>query len=220
MVSVINLLHTVERLRGPGGCPWDQEQTHQSLCNCLVEECAELLDAIDREDFPHMREELGDLLLQVVMHAQLAAEFGHFNFEDVAAEINEKLIRRHPHVFGDVDLKDTEAVLESWEKIKAQEKLAKGQVQMGLFKDLPAQLPALLYARDVYKQIKKKSLANEQTINENKVNEIADGLDEEQAGRMLFEITAACRESGLDPESALRRYTSNMVNKIELVANN
>ncbi|HVU39330.1 MAG TPA: MazG family protein, partial [Opitutales bacterium] len=122
MSAIDDLRHTMARLRGPGGCPWDIEQTHQSICDCLVEEVAELLDAIDRNDFPHMREELGDLLLHVVMHAQMASEAGQFNFDDVAREINDKLIRRHPHVFGDVNLPDTDAVLKQWDAIKAAEK--------------------------------------------------------------------------------------------------
>ena len=101
MEEVNALKKTVANLREPGGCPWDQEQTHQSLTICLVEECSELLEAIDNLDFELMREELGDLLLQVVMHARLAEEEGHFNFEDVARDIDAKLIRRHPHVFGE-----------------------------------------------------------------------------------------------------------------------
>src|ERR1700677_404076 len=91
MSAIDDLRETMARLRAPDGCPWDIEQTHKSICDCLVEEVAELLDTIDRDDFPHMREELGDLLLHVVMHAQMASEAGHFNFEDVAREINDKL---------------------------------------------------------------------------------------------------------------------------------
>ena len=110
------------RLRGPDGCPWDREQTHQTLCEPLIDETAELLDTIDRNDLEHMCEELGDVLLQVVFHAQLADERGEFNFDDVARGINDKLVRRHPHVFGDIDLQDSEAVLHQWEQIKAAEK--------------------------------------------------------------------------------------------------
>src|ERR1051326_4728798 len=100
MSAIEDLRKTIARLRGPGGCPWDQEQTHAMLVRCLIDEASELIDTIDRGDFPHMREELGDVLIQVVFHAQLAEEAGHFDLEDVAREVNEKLIRPHPHVFG------------------------------------------------------------------------------------------------------------------------
>ena len=113
---------TIARLRGPGGCPWDQEQTHASLVRCLIDEVSELIDTIDRADLPHMREELGDVLIQVVFHAQLAEEAGKFSLEDDAREVNEKLVRRHPHVFGTGKLDTSEQVLVQWEQIKALEK--------------------------------------------------------------------------------------------------
>ncbi|MCD8483679.1 MAG: MazG family protein [Verrucomicrobia bacterium] len=108
---------TMARLRAPGGCPWDIEQTHHSLRRYLVEETSELLDTLDRLDFDHMKEELGDVLLQVYFHAQIAEESGKFDLEDVAAGINKKLIDRHPHVFGEMQLQDSEAVLRQWEKL-------------------------------------------------------------------------------------------------------
>ena len=101
MSALEDLRHTIARLRGPGGCPWDQEQTHATLVRCLIDEVSELIETIDRGDYPHMREELGDVLIQVVFHARIAAELGHFNFDDVARDINDKLVRRHPHVFGE-----------------------------------------------------------------------------------------------------------------------
>jgi len=214
MSAIDDLRETMARLRGPGGCPWDREQTHQSICDCLVEEVAELLDAIDRSDFPHMREELGDLLLHVVMHAQMASEAGHFNFDDVAREINDKLIRRHPHVFGDMNLPTTEAVLNQWDAIKAAEK-KNGPAEEGLFKRLPPQLSALLFAREVFKQIEKKSLPAEGVVDKLAIAANAKGLDEKTAGRKLFELAAACRQAGIDPESALRRHTSGVVDAVE-----
>ena len=122
--EIQRLRDIVAKLRGPDGCPWDQVQTHHSLAKCLVEEASETLEAIDREDYDSMREELGDLLLQVVFHALLAEEHGKFDLEEVAVEINEKLIRRHPHVFGEPDerVNSAEEVLERWERIKAEEK--------------------------------------------------------------------------------------------------
>ncbi|QYY36103.1 MazG family protein [Ruficoccus sp. ZRK36] len=212
--ALFALRRTVARLRAPDGCPWDREQTHQSLCDCLVEEVAELLETIDRLDMPHMREELGDLLLQVVMHAQMAEEAGYFDLEAVAAEINEKLIRRHPHVFGDLDLKDSEAVLTTWDQIKAQEK-KNGVQSEGLFKHLPPSLSALLTARDVYKQIVKKQLPAPASVDKHAIETLSAQLTEEEAGKRLFELAAACRLSGIDPESALRRFTQTVQDQTE-----
>ncbi len=206
MTAIEQLIETVAALRGPVGCPWDREQTHESLCECLIDEVCELLDTIDRGDIEHMREELGDVLLQVVMHAQMAAEEGKFTFDDVAADIDAKLIRRHPHVFGDeAALKDGEAVLKRWDEIKAAEKANAPDVD-GPFKHLPPRLPALLYARHIYKQIKKKDLPADWLVDGERVAALADGLTEESAGERLFELAAACRVAGIDPESALRRH--------------
>jgi XTP/dITP diphosphohydrolase/tetrapyrrole methylase family protein/MazG family protein len=212
MSHVDALRSTVARLRAPDGCPWDQEQDHRSLRICLIEECCELLDTIDRLDFDHMREELGDVLLQVIFHAQLAEEEGRFDLEAVAAEINEKLIRRHPHVFGENRLETSEQVLHQWDLIKAGEK-GNGATTTPdpLFKDLPPPLPALLQAMEVIKQIRKKSIAADGVVDQSGIARIADGLTAEQAGRRLFELAAACREAGVDPESALRDHVRGVV---------
>jgi XTP/dITP diphosphohydrolase/tetrapyrrole methylase family protein/MazG family protein len=132
MQAMDELKTTIARLRAPDGCPWDQEQTHASLVRCLIDEVSELIETIDRGDLPHMREELGDVLIQVVFHAQLAAEAGAFTLEDVAREVNEKLVRRHPHVFGTGKLGTSDEVLVQWEQIKAQEK-KHGPVASGVF---------------------------------------------------------------------------------------
>jgi len=113
---------TIATLRAPGGCPWDREQTHESMKKCLIDEAEEVLDAIDAKDDENLCEELGDVLLQVVMHAQIAAEEGRFTIEDVIRGVNDKMIRRHPHVFGDVKVDSLEDQLKLWEEIKAQEK--------------------------------------------------------------------------------------------------
>ena len=216
MSAVEDLRRTVARLRAPGGCPWDQEQTHQSLAVCLIEECAELLDTIDRLDMAHMREELGDVLIQVVFHAQLAEEKGLFDLEGVAREINEKLIRRHPHVFGTGKLDTAEQVVVQWEQIKATEKKNGNQpVATGVFKRQPPALPTLLNALEVYKQIHKKKLPAGDAIDEARVQQLATGLTEAQAGKMIFELAAACRQAGIDPESALRRETSRITQAVE-----
>lgn len=206
MPAIDDLIATVARLRAPGGCPWDIEQTHKSICDCLIEEVSELLDTIDRHDIPHMREELGDLLLHVVMHAQMAAERGDFSFDEVAREINEKMIRRHPHVFGDNALADSASVVRQWDEIKAGEK-KNGPKNDGPFKDLHPSLSAILTAREVWKTVSKKQLPHADTVNETRVDALAAGLTEESAGQKLFELVAACRKAGVDPESALRRHT-------------
>ena len=219
MSAVEDLRRTVARLRAPGGCPWDIEQTHQSLAVCLIEECAELLDTIDRLDMEHMREELGDVLIQVVFHAQLAEEKGLFDLEAVAREINEKLIRRHPHVFGTGKLDTSAQVITQWEQIKATEKKNGNQpVATGVFKRQPPALPSLLNALEVYKQIHKKKLPAAGVVDEARVAQLADGLSEAEAGRRLFELAAACRQAGIDPESALRRETLRVTTDVEAQA--
>ena len=215
MSALFELRKTMARLRAPDGCPWDREQDHSTLSRYLIEECAELLDAIDRKDLPHMCEELGDVLLQVVFHAQMAEEAGHFDLETVAAGINEKLIRRHPHVFGDQRLGDSEAVLVQWEKIKNEEKAAAGRSEQTKLKPLPPALPALLFANDVFKQLQKRGLLQSAPVDGEAVAKLAGGLDEAAAGRRLFELAAACRLAGIDPEAALRRHARNVVDAVE-----
>jgi MazG family protein len=215
MSAIEDLRHTIARLRGPGGCPWDQEQTHQSLARCLIDECSELLDTIDRLDMPHMREELGDVLIQVIFHAQLAEEAGLFDLEAVAREVNEKLVRRHPHVFGDGRLETTEQVLTQWEEIKAGEKRPQGAAQPAVFKALPPRLPALMYAESLWKQMGKKGLAAGSGADLGRVAELAAGMDDGSLGRMLFEIAAAAQSRGLDPEGSLRRHADALMRHAE-----
>jgi XTP/dITP diphosphohydrolase/tetrapyrrole methylase family protein/MazG family protein len=205
MSAIEDLRRTVARLRAPGGCPWDIEQTHQSLARCLIDECSELLETIDRGDLPHMREELGDVLVQVVFHAQIAEESGTFNLEDVAREINDKLIRRHPHVFGEGRLSTSDQVLVQWEQIKAGERQAAGRAEPTLFKSLPPRLPALMLAEDVAKRVEKQNLGAAAGIDGGRVATLEGQLDDTVLGRMLFELAAAARRRGLDPEGALRR---------------
>ena len=140
---------TVARLRAPDGCPWDREQTHASLRGCLIEEAYETVEAIERADDAHFCEELGDLLLQVVMHSQMAAETGRFTFDDVTTGLNAKLIRRHPHVFGDVVAADTGAVLQRWEEIKRAEK---GNTHTSVLDGVSDALPSLLHAEKITKK--------------------------------------------------------------------
>lgn len=151
-------LKIVETLRSEGGCPWDRQQTHMSLRPCMTEEAAEVNGAIrileQTGSFENLREELGDVLLQVVMHAQIAREEGLFDMEDVVSEVASKMVRRHPHVFGDVSVKSTGQVLENWEEIKKKEKEGKSIVQAPL-REIPKELPALTRAQKVIKKADK-----------------------------------------------------------------
>lgn len=216
MPGIDLLLATTARLRAPDGCPWDREQTHRTICDCLVEEVAELVQAIDRNDVANLREELGDLLFHVAMHAQMAAEAGQFTFDDVAREVNEKMVRRHPHVFGDgAKLGSSDAVVTQWEQIKLKEKSAKKPT---VFKELPPSLNALLTSREVWKQVRKKQLAVGATVDVPAVDAQSKGLTEDSAGSRLFELVAACRDAGIDPDSALRRHTARVVAEAERLA--
>lgn len=123
--SYEDFLDIIARLRAPDGCPWDRKQTHESLKECLIEESGEVIDAIDNKDDENLCEELGDLLLQVVMHAQIAAEEGRFTMNDVVQGVSEKMVRRHPHVFGDAKVSSVEEGLDLWNAIKEQEKKSK-----------------------------------------------------------------------------------------------
>ena len=186
------------------------------MVRCLIDEVSELIDTIDRNDYPHMREELGDVLIQVVFHAQIAAEKGLFDFDDVAREINEKLIRRHPHVFGTGKLETSEQVIVEWERIKATEKKnGPAAAESKLFKDLPPRLPALMFAEAVWKQIEKKQLPVENVVDVAQVQALGRQLDAASLGKMLFELTAAARAKGLDPEGALRLHATNVMRSVE-----
>ena len=219
MSEIQRLRQIVTQLRAPDGCPWDREQTHHSLLRCLVEEVSEVLEAVDNNDFELMEEELGDLLLQVVMHACLAEEQNRFDFEDVARGISDKLIRRHPHVFGDkAETVDTSGeVIDRWELIKAEEKKKKfgENTKISIFKNLPPRLPALLFANDIYKRVTKNGLEEKGEWEENNASVSAQELNEGLAGKALFELVAACQKSGIDPELALRRFSSAQVKKLE-----
>lgn len=215
MSAIEELRQTIARLRGPGGCPWDQEQTHASLVRCLIDEVSELIDTIDRLDLPHMREELGDVLIQVVFHAQLAEEAGHFNLEDVAREVNEKLIRRHPHVFGEGKLDTSAQVLVQWEQIKAGEKKNGTAAASAVFKPQPPRLPALMFAESVWKRIQEKQLPVPASVDAAQVAALGRDLDEAALGRRLFELAAAARARGLDAEAALRLHTNRVMRDVE-----
>ena len=223
---VARLRAIVARLRAPGGCPWDREQTHASLRGALVEECYEVIDAIERGDDKNLQEELGDLLLNVVMHAQMADERGAFALEEVAANVCEKMIRRHPHVFGD-KLADTSGqVLRQWEQIKRAEK---GDTSASLLDGITAALPALLRAQNVQKMAGRAGFdwpdvepvfaKLEEEIGE--VREaIASGDSkaiEAEVGDILFSAVNLARKLGIDAETALASTTSRFIRRFQAV---
>ena len=212
-------MEIMAHLRSPEGCPWDQEQTHQSLTRCLIEEVSETLEAIDEDDMELLEEELGDLLLQVVFHAQIAKENGNFDIEDVARGISDKLVRRHPHVFGDEKgtIDQADQVVDRWEQVKAEEKKQKGisNENSSIFKKLPPRLPALLFANDIYKRAEKADVDDRLSLDKGKIDSMAQNMDQEKAGRALFELVAACRKSGLDPEACLRDFASKQMQEAE-----
>ena len=142
--SFPDLLKIMTQLRAPEGCPWDKEQTHESILSCLIEEAYEFVDAVERKDVANMREELGDLLLQVVFHAQMARESKSFDLDGVIQELCEKLVRRHPHVFGEQRIENSTEVLVQWDEIKKQEKGAAATSEHGVLGEIPKHLPSLL----------------------------------------------------------------------------
>ena len=205
------------RLRGPDGCPWDREQTFDSIKRHTLEETYEVFDAIERRAWPELRDELGDLLLQVLFYAQMAAEAGYFTLEDVAQALTGKLIRRHPHIFGDVQATDTEAVLRNWEAIKCREKLAAGETHASALDGIPRSMPAVLEAAKLGGQAAKAGfdwpgaaglfdkLAEETSELRAEVEREDRDAIEGEVGDLLFTAVNLARHLKVDPESALRR---------------
>jgi tetrapyrrole methylase family protein/MazG family protein len=207
---LLDLIRVQARLREPDGCPWDREQTHQTLARHLLEETHELLEALDADDDDAIRDELGDLLLQVTFHAQIAADEGRWDIDDVAEGLVRKLIHRHPHVFGDVTVADASEVLVNWEQLKADEV---GR-RKGVDEDIPASLPALARAAKVQRRaagwgFEWRSVEGAVTALREEVDELAGATSpqnaEEEVGDVLFATVAVARKHGVDPESALRR---------------
>jgi ATP diphosphatase len=208
------LLAIMARLRAPGGCPWDREQTFASVSPYTIEEAYEVAAAIESGDMRHLREELGDLLLQVVFHAQMAHEAGHFDFDAVAAGINGKLIRRHPHIFaaeGAVP-RSADEQLELWETIKAQERLAKTPEAASHLDGVPQALPALMRAGKLSRRAARVGFDFEFAAQA--ADKVAEELAEvraaddtgrfEEVGDLLFAVANLARKLDVDPEAALR----------------
>jgi MazG family protein len=205
-----------EWLLAPGGCPWDREQTHETLRTYLIEECYEVLEAIESGDPAKLREELGDLLLQVVFHAQLAKQAGKFDIAEVARGIHEKLVRRHPHVFGEVKAKTAGQVLKNWEQLKAAERAQKKQEAESLLDGVPHTLPALLEAYQMTRRAARIGFDWDdiggilEKVKE-EAREVAEAAAvksprvEEEVGDLLFAAVNMARFLGIDPEIALKK---------------
>ena len=205
------LIAVIAKLRAPDGCPWDREQTHQSLRPNMLEEAYEALDAIDENNMSHLREELGDVLLQVLLHSQIASEHGDFDIEAVAKELKDKLIHRHPHVFGNTNVKNADEVVTNWDKLKAEEKTERKSAMDGLSKSQPA----LMQAQKISKRAVKVGFEwpNEQSLYNCFYSEIEEFKQaqkeqnkehmEEEYGDILFAAVNLARWNKIDAEQAL-----------------
>ena len=196
--AIDDLLKVMARLRAPDGCPWDREQDHKTIRMNAVEEVYELLDAIESEDDAEMEEELGDLLLQVVFHAQMAKERDAFDFEKVARNITDKLVRRHPHVFGNANVKDVGGVWAQWDAIKQTEKVGTINERRSAFDGIPRHLPALMRAHDTVKKARKHGLLSKGRKSQSK----------EMLGRQLYQLAQRAQASGWQSEVLLRAETA------------
>jgi len=217
--SLAELRKIVARLRAPGGCPWDREQTHASLKSDLIEEAYEVMEAIDRKDDAHLSEELGDFLLQVVMHCQIAAEEKRFDFDEVARLVGEKLVRRHPHVFGDVKADDSETVLKNWDQIKREEK---GGTE-SILDHVSAALPALMRAGKIQKRAARVGFdwADVHGVVEKIHEELAEveaamqsgdrAHLEQEIGDLLFTVVNLSRKAKFEPELVLQQATNKFI---------
>jgi len=194
--AIEDLLKVMAKLRSPKGCPWDREQDHMTLRWHAVEEVYELLDAIESRDDHELEEELGDLLLQVVFHCQLAKERDVFNFDNVARRITEKLIRRHPHVFGTTKVKNVDEVWANWEKIKRAEKHGTKHARASALDGIPKHLPALLRAEKLVKKARKAKVLPEGNRSNGK-------LTKKELAGMLFSLAQFAQEQGWSAEDLL-----------------
>ncbi|MDJ0626090.1 MAG: MazG family protein [Candidatus Caenarcaniphilales bacterium] len=199
LTPIEELIETVAKLRSPEGCPWDKVQTHESLKKYLIEEAYEVLEAIDKGSIDDLQEELGDILFQVCIHAQIEEEKNNFSFMDIAKKLNDKMVSRHPHVFAGVELENEGQVISQWEKIKANEK-PKDQSPFG---NIPKELPSLMRGLKVLKKADKLNLEFKADERLNFLNDLIE--DPEELGNILLHITLQAKKLKLDPEEALRQ---------------
>jgi len=210
MKQFATLVEIIARLRAPDGCPWDRKQTHASLRENLLEECYEVLETLDEGDSAKLCDELGDLLMQVVLHAQIATEAGEFELEDVLSNINTKLIHRHPHIFGSLKVRDAEEVALNWEALKKEER----EADTSMLASAPKQMPALGYSQDIQRRVAQVGFDWEDI--DGVIDKLAEEVSEfkqaesqeERAGEfgdLLFTLANIARRLGVDLEAALRQ---------------
>jgi len=199
----------IEKLRAPGGCPWDREQTHSSLAKHLLEEAYEANDAIMEGDSAKIADELGDVLLQIVMHAQIGKEEGTFNIDDVTDAVSRKMIERHPHVFGDAKVNNSEEVLDNWEEIK---KAHRGQKTVSeAMESVTKSLPSLTRATKIIKKAVKSGLYK---------TSVPENIEKDEIGEKLFEICAFAYENHIDPEEELSAFTKKFIKNFKNIEEN
>ena len=199
------LLNIVEKLRMPGGCPWDREQTHESIRKSLIEEAYELVEAIDDKNPEKIADESGDVLLQVMLHAQIGKDDGEHDISDVIDILCRKMIHRHPHVFGDVDVENSDQVLKNWDAIKRGDRHQQSITDE--LKGVSTYIPTLMRAQKIYKKAKKAGYEySAQTT---------DAKTEEAFGKLLFDISVAAESQGIDPEVALSGYINKFIEDFE-----
>lgn len=226
-LSIKKFQELISRLRAPGGCPWDREQTHRSLRTNLLEETYEVLEAIDHNDSEHLREELGDLLLQIVLHTQIAAERGEFSLSEVIYDINKKITHRHPHVFGGNKAKNIKGVMKNWEKLKDEERTNNGTKEFtSILSTIPKRLPSLSIAQKYQERAARVGFDWEEIdpvfskvyeeLAEVKDAKLKQGLEEE-LGDLLFAVVNLVRWNGFDAESALRLANSKFRSRFEYI---
>jgi tetrapyrrole methylase family protein/MazG family protein len=219
--TVDDLVTVVEVLRSEEGCPWDREQDHKSIRKDFIEETYEVIEAIDTEDPVLLREELGDVLLQVAFHAQIEREQGRFDLGEVANDVCAKLIHRHPHVFGNVEADTSEKVLANWEKIKSEEKERKTVTDK--LRAIPPMLPALMRAEKVGKKAACFDFPDAPSVMlkvKEELSELEEAIAlgvhsniEEEMGDLLLTVTSLCRKLGVEPELSLSRATDKFINR-------
>lgn len=217
------LVDIIAKLRAPNGCKWDREQTHTSLKQNFIEETYEALDAIDANDMKHLQEELGDVLLQVVLHAQIAKEEGAFTIDDVAEGISKKLVHRHPHVFGDVKVNSTKEILDNWEKLKKEEKPHRTSAMDGISNSLPALFASYKISKKAVKvgfewpnlESLKDCIKSEFTEFDEAVSENNQEHMEEEMGDILFAVVNLARWYKINPEIALSNANKKFIKRFK-----